>query len=158
MIREDHQRLRAVLNAYGADPRRWPERDRHELAGLLEALPEQVSEASQIDRVLLAAKAPAGERKSLDAILAAVASEAPRQDNVVLLRPRASHRATVPLRRFAAVPLAASLALGIYVGSTGSLDAFLPGSVTGETLAAGEDPGDLSGISDIEAMTEDGVS
>ncbi len=158
MIRENHQRLQVVLDAYGADPRRWPEGDRRDLAELLQGVPGPVSEASQIDRVLAAATAPAGESASFDAILSAAASEAPRQENIVLFRPRAPHQATVPFRWLAAVPLAASLAFGIYVGSSGSLDAFLPSSLVGETLAAGEDPGDLSGISDIEAMTGDGIS
>ena len=158
MSRENRQRLQFVLEAYGADSRRWPEADRRNLAGLLDAASEPVRDARQIDAVLSAATAPTGERASLDAILAAIAGAAPKPEGVILFRPRPSSRATVPLRWFAAVPIAASLALGIYVGSTGTLDSFLPTSLTGETLAAGEDPGDLSGISDIEAMTEDGVS
>jgi hypothetical protein len=158
MSRENHQRLQVVLDAYGADPRRWPQGDRRDLAEMLKAIPQQVSEARQFDQVLSTATAPAGEPASFDAILSAIASDAPRQENVVLFRSPAPSRRAVPIRWLAAVPLAASLALGIYVGATGSLDAFLPTSVVGETLAAGEDPGDLSGISDIEAMTGDEVS
>ena len=158
MSRENRQRLQFVLEVYGADPRAWPEADRRNLAGLHDAASELAREARQIDGVLSAATAPMGERASFDAILTAIAGANPKLDGVIPFRQRPSSRATVPLRWFAAVPIAASLALGIYVGSTGSLDSFLPTSLTGETLAAGEDPGDLSGISDIEAMTGDGVS
>lgn len=158
MSRSDRQRLADVLQAYGADPRRWPEADRRDLAVLIAAASKPVREAGQVDAVLSAATPPDGERSSFDAILNTIVGAAPKPDDAILFRRRPSSRAAAPLRWLAAVPIAASLALGIYVGSSGSLNSFLPTSLLGETLAAGEDPGDLSGISDIEAMTEDGVS
>jgi hypothetical protein len=152
MSENQQRRLKAVLEAYGADPQRWPEADRLRLAGL--TAPEV--EAAEIDKVLALATRPRVGASAVTSILAQVAGDPAATSSVVLLRPRSS-RVNIS-RWFAAVPIAASLALGFYVGSTGSLDALLPASLVGEAVAAGEDPGDLSGVSDIEALAEDGVT
>lgn len=148
------ERLKAVLAAYGADRRRWPEWDRRELEGEYDP---SAAAASEIDTVLAMAPAPAGEQASLAGIMRQLENTAVDAGNVVLLRPRRS-RAPFMSRWLAAVPLAASLVMGIYAGTTGTLDSFLPSSFLEDTVAAGDDPGDLSGVSDIEAMTEEDVS
>lgn len=153
MSENQENRLKEVLEAYGADPRRWPEADRQALAGRAVS---QAAEAAEIDKVLALATLPRAGASAITGILAQAAGESAGTSNVVLLRPRSS-RVNIS-RWFAAVPIAASLALGFYVGSTGSLDALLPAALVGEAVAAGEDPGDLSGVSDIEALAEDGVT
>ena len=106
-----------------------------------------------IDIVLKAAtnpELPAGAEERLLARLE-------REDRVVTLASGKAAPGPV-LRWTAALPLAASLALGIYLGAMGDLDAFLPETVTGELAASDEENADLSGISEAEAYAEEDVS
>lgn len=157
MSRPRQRRLQAVLAAYGADPRRWPEADRRELEHFLEPAAAEATAARQIDAVLGLARSPEGEQAALAGILRQVGRTAPEAGNIVLLRPRANRERSM-IGWLAAVPLAASLVMGIYAGTAGALNSFLPSALVGDTVAAGDDPGDLSGVSDIEAMTEEDVS
>ena len=52
------------------------------------------------------------------------------------------------------VPLAASLALGIYMGSRGTLDNYLPQSIVGQSLADTSESGPSSGLDDAESYEE----
>lgn len=73
----------------------------------------------------------------------------------------------VPLRRveqgrsrlgwLAGLPLAASLAFGIYLGSAGGLESLLP-TATYNLLAGTTDDEPLTGIEDVESFTEDDLS
>jgi hypothetical protein len=148
------ERLQVVLAAYGADAARWPEADRRELAGTDHALPGTNS-AREVDAVLAMASRPTNEARSLAEVLRRIEAGAPDGGNVVLLRPRSRPAIS---RWLTAIPLAASLVVGVYAGASGTLDSFLPATLIGETLAAGEDPGDLSGVSDAEALTEEDVT
>ncbi len=57
--------------------------------------------------------------------------------------------------QYAALPLAASLALGIYLGALGTLDAVLPSAITG-SVALNDDPqDDLGGVGELYAYAED---
>lgn len=59
----------------------------------------------------------------------------------------------------AGLPLAASLALGIYLGAAGSLDSILPTSLTGQTASADSgDFSDFSGMTDAEAEAAAGLT
>lgn len=116
--------------------------------------PEEVSpqdaEAREIDAVLALASDPPLPGDAMARLLARIAAE-PQEAKVIAfaMRPRAARGFW---RYAAAVPLAASLALGIYLGAQGSLDFMLPTAITGG-VALNDDsqPDDLGGIGDAEA-------
>ena len=107
----------------------------------------------RLDRVLAAATNPELPAGAMQRLLARLEED----DRVVALPLRNAAPAPV-LRWTAALPLAASLALGIYLGAMGALDAFLPETVTGESAAGDEENADLSGVSEAEAYAEEDVS
>lgn len=75
---------------------------------------------------------------------------------VVEFRPRKSSK--TQFLQYAALPLAASLALGIYLGALGALDVVLPSAITG-SVASNEDPqDDLGGVGELDAYAEDNVT
>ena len=149
------KRLEAVLASYGADPGRWPVADRAALAAHLPEAGSLVAEARQIDAWLDLATVPA---MALDfqtrLLVRARNGSAPA--NVIPLRPPA--RSQRPLHWLAAVPLAASLVLGIYLGAAGSIDSLLPSAVTGTVASSDEDSGDLSGVTDVTDYRQDKLS
>jgi hypothetical protein len=100
---------------------------------------------------------PSGAQERLMARIATIAIEAPPADNVVLFRPRASAPSSW-FRYAAALPLAASLALGIYLGAAGSLDFALPALVTGDVATNLEADEDLNGVSEAEQYAEENLS
>jgi hypothetical protein len=156
MSKTAKERLNEVLASYGADPRRWPPEDRQLPEGLMNAEDAEVREALVLDALLATAREPAIPLGAQNRLMQKL-QHVPREGNVVAIRrPRAAPAWN--FRWLAAVPLAASLALGIYLGAAGSLDSVLPVSVVGTVTAAGDDPGDLSGVSDVEALSEDSVS
>ncbi len=107
----------------------------------------------RLDRVLAAATNPELPAGAMQRLLARLEED----DRVVTLASRKAQPGPV-LRWTAALPLAASLALGIYLGAMGALDAFLPETVTGELAAGDEENADLSGVSEAEAYAEEDVS
>lgn len=133
MTKDNNQRLKQLLASYGADPARWPEEDRH-LSPLSQDL---AHEARSLDRRLDEASAPRMP-EGLTAKIIAAAGAQEGEDNVV------PFRAPVTRRRYwpAAAAMAASLALGIFLGGTSGGDFFLP--QTDE--AALDDPLDLIGL------------
>lgn len=139
--------LERTLDAYGADSARWPEGRKTGLAPLIAASPDaqaMVREAAALDRLLMRDRAEAENVPSvalMSRILAAARtddmSQEPRSPaGEVIALP---HRAAPAARRAAekggfgvadgwkAWPavgmLAASLLLGVYIGSSGSLNA-----------------------------------
>lgn len=116
-------RLRAVLAAYGADPARWPQSDR-ELASLLTtrdpALVAPLDDARTLDLVLAQASHPAPPAAATDRLVASV-NDLPGR--VVTFTPREqaphSRRAALPRRLAVLTALAASLALGLFLGASG---------------------------------------
>jgi hypothetical protein len=113
----------------------------------------EAGEARAIDIVLEAATNPELPAGAEERLLARLEGE----DRVVALASRKAAPGPVP-RWTAALPLAASLALGIYLGAMGALDAFLPETVTGELAAGDEENADLSGVSEAESYVEGDVS
>lgn len=84
-----------------------------------------------------------------EARLMATIRAAEQRSNVVPFPPRAG------LQRWAVgLPLAASLALGIYAGSQGLLDNYFPDSITNAALADTADPVPSSGLDDAESYEE----
>ena len=116
--------------------------------------PEQKIE-SEADRLLAFATVPDLPPGAVERLLARI--EATRTDNVVLFRPAAPRRSAV-FRYAAALPLAASLALGIYLGARGTLDFALPAAVTGDVASADDPAPDFSGLGEAEQYVEDNLS
>lgn len=144
-------RLAEILAAYGADPARWPVSERRGLEAVLQRQPELLAEALEIDRVLAQAtppQAPAGAKARLLARLA----ETPQQVNVVTLGPaRAKPRSSVWSWGTAAA-LAASFAVGIFLGNTTNFANFRTDSDVVEI----DDPIVLTGIDDAPDLLEGG--
>lgn len=76
---------------------------------------------------------------------------------VVAFRPRPSKPRHL-FRYMAALPLAASLAAGIYLGAMGTLDSLLPQSVTGVVADNGDAVDDLGGVTDAENYVEENLT
>ena len=129
----DIERLRGVLDVYGADPRRWPKLERGALLSFSDrdaAARKMRDEAAALDRVLAAASMHGRSEVTAlsDRILAAATPTAPLPIRSGQIHELARHRAdrevlAIPLQRRvgaiswpAAAALAASLLLGFYVG------------------------------------------
>ncbi len=138
------QRLQAVLASYGADPARWPRADRDALKHFLDHAGDDLTEAAAIDRMLDLAPAPPVPA-GLETRMLSRLNRDVRTTVVPFARP-ASKRA--PSWPWAAVPLAASLALGIYLGAAGDLDGILPQAVTGDLAAGDDDPSGVDAATD----------
>ena len=116
-------RLQAVLAAYGAQPARWPEADRELAASLPDpALATALEDARTLDSALARASrpvAPAGAAERIAVRVDDVSTVVPFSQ-----RARAPHtrRAALPGRLAAMIALAASLALGLYLGASGQAD------------------------------------
>lgn len=108
-----------------------------------------------IDRVLAFATVPELPPGAVERLMARI--DVPVADNVIQLQPRSPVRRNI-FRYAAALPLAASLALGIYLGAKGTLDFALPAAVTGEVASNDDTPDDLSGVSEAEQYAEDNLS
>lgn len=141
-------RLQTVLAAYGADPARWPQGDR-KLAPLLAAadpgLAAPVKDARSTDLVLAQAThpiAPTGAAQRLIARAEDVPGKVVSFNRRDVAGPNA--RQTVLPRRLAVLTaLAASLALGFYLGANGQGDWLTP------PLLAEESPEYLSAELDV---------
>jgi hypothetical protein len=141
-------RLQAVLAAYGADPARWPESDR-DLAPLLAAPHPDVTASLEDARILDSSLAHASRPVAPAAAahrLVAGATEA--SVNVVAFDLHATTRS--PARRMTfsgrlavATSFAASLVLGIYLGTSGQSDWLTP------PLLAEESPEYMSAQLDV---------
>ncbi|MFV2035512.1 MAG: hypothetical protein ACC631_10490 [Halocynthiibacter sp.] len=131
------KRLRQVVDAYGADPRRWPADERLDLVEISasEADSDWMIEARALDRVLdrgMVEETPSKLGSDLAATILARAATTPQirvdelaeGQTVVDFTAAASARATSKPRRYAgftnhlpeAAVLAASLLLGIWAG------------------------------------------
>lgn len=138
------RRMQAVLASYGADPARWPAEERAGLLPHLETMGEELDDALRIDRLLDFAEAPALAAGLESRLMASIA--------------RPAVPARFSLGWSASLPLAASLALGIYLGAMGSLDSLLPSVVTGDIAGLGEDDSDISGATEATDYSEDQLS
>jgi hypothetical protein len=138
---DDRKRLEQVLAAYGADPGRWPEADRR-LAHLLGA--KDKAAARKIDALLGQASPIAAPSGAQDRLAARLSQS---RGNVIAMTPR------TPRPRFpslwAGAALAASLAIGVYLGGTGVADDLM------ESVAGLDEPLDLIGLGDAEAIAEE---
>lgn len=111
-------RISALLDAYGSDPRRWPAKDREAYAdALVDArLRAHVRDAREFDGLLGLASSPEPEAGAAARLMARAAAE-PQAGDVVAF-PAARRRWSLPpLPAISA--LAASLAIGLYLGASG---------------------------------------
>jgi hypothetical protein len=121
---DQRERLKQVLDAYGADPQCWPAEDRAALAGLRDdpGCARLFEEARALDRLLGTATGPEQPVGAHDRLLDLIA-QTPQNRPVETPGPFVR---TFGVGRFATMStLAASLAIGFYVGSLGSLDTML---------------------------------
>ncbi len=143
-------RLDQLLQSYGADRTRWPEAERQR-----PGMGESEDDARAIDRLLSLASVPDVPDGAAARLMQRIAAE-PQGAEIIAFRPRAKPWSI--MRYVAALPLAASLALGIYLGAQGSLDFMLPTAVTGE-VALGDDVTDeLGGVGEADAYAEENLT
>jgi hypothetical protein len=117
-------------------------------------------EHREIAAVLAHASAPPAASGAAARLIARIADEAQEPPPAKVLdftpRPRAGARRV--LRFAAALPLAASLALGVYLGAKGTLDFMLPTAITGGVAANEELPDELGGVGEADAYAEESLS
>ena len=118
--------------------------------------PLSPEEAREVDKVLRLASDPAIPVGAMERLMARVAAE-PQDARVITMPQRAPVRRS-PLRYAAALPLAASLALGVYLGARGTLDFMLPSVITGEMAQYEEEPDELGGVGEADAYAEENLS
>ncbi len=99
-------------------------------------------------RLLKRATDPAIPEGAETRLMAAI-QLAEQQSNVVEFEPRPRFQ-----RWAVGLPLAASLALGIYLGANGTLDSYMPDSIIGQSLADTSDSEPTSGLDDVESYAE----
>ncbi len=108
---------------------------------------KQMDEA--LEKLLRRATDPAVPAGAEGRLMAAIrAGQQPA--NVVKFHPRPAYQ-----RLAIGLPLAASLLLGIYLGSRGTLDRYMPESILGQTVAGATDQDLSTGLDDAESY-EDG--
>lgn len=140
---DGNERLRDVLAAYGADPARWPSGDRTELSHPIDGARQDYRDALDIDRLLQLASAPDLRFGASDRLI--------RHIHAL----QGAARRPV-LRWTAALPLAASLLLGIYLGGQENAVPWLPGIEQASTEYDSDD--DLTGIGEAETYAEENLT
>jgi hypothetical protein len=91
--------------------------------------------------------------KGAEARLMRAIQVAGQQSNVVPFQPRAKFQGWA-----VGLPLAAALALGIYLGSQDTLDAYFPDAITEGISAELSDPIPFTGLDDVESYAEGDVT
>jgi hypothetical protein len=104
-----------------------------------------------------ASSPPMADAGRLMALIAEEAQE-PVAAKIIGFAPRPRPTARRVLRFAAALPLAASLALGVYLGAKGTLDFMLPTAITGGVAAYEELPDELGGVGEANAYAEENLS
>lgn len=117
---------------------------------------ESAAEAREIDTVLSRASVPPIPQEAVSRLMSRIAAE-PQDTRLVPFRPRQSASRRSLFRLAAALPLAASLALGVYLGAKGTLDFMLPSAITGVALSDDE-PDDLGGVGEADDYAAESLS
>lgn len=150
MDAKQNARLAGLVEAFGADPARWPPEERR-LAVLAETI--DLTEAREIDAILAHAGKPSIDPAKRTAAMARIMTAAPGARTTALRRPARVWSAWAP----AATALAASFAFGIYLGSAGLVDDLVPSLSTNQDTAMLQDF-DVTGVSDLSDLIEGGSS
>ncbi|MFO0992371.1 MAG: hypothetical protein U1E67_10615 [Hyphomicrobiales bacterium] len=143
-------RLAELAEAFGADPARWPPEERA-LAALLEEA--DLAGVREIDAVLAHAGRPALDPAARMAAMSRIMASTSGSKTSGLPRMGRAWSAWAP----AATALAASFALGIYLGSAGLVDNLIPSLGTNKDIAMLQDF-DVTGVSDLSDLIEGGSS
>ncbi len=150
----EHSKSRSpdeLLAIYGADRRRWPVGT---VDSAILAAPSAVAEATSIDRILDHASQPMAPEGSMARLLDRL--NEPSNAEIIAFRPGRASK--TQFLRYATLPLAASLALGIYLGALGALDVALPTAITGTVALGDEVDDDLGGVGELDVYAEDNVT
>ena len=128
----ERERLKRVVAAYGAEPRRWPEADRAALAHLIEDASGEpwMREAGTVDSLLDGLPEPRMREDLASEIIMAARSTAQAEAGRVVeisARPGSLTRLTGLWGQ--AALLAASLAAGLWLGTSGSMDSLIYGDL-----------------------------
>jgi len=123
------ERLRQLYASYGADPLNWP---RHERWLYRDDAPPELlegeSDARMVDRLLAVLPTPVAPAQDVGRLIARAASP-PRRDATVRAR---RHPPSKLMQEWpAALALAASLAIGVWLGAAGVADDLLPSLLAG---------------------------
>ena len=143
-------RLAELAEAFGADPSRWPPEERA-LAAL--AASSDLAEAGEIDAVLAHAGSPALDPALRTAAMSRIMAATSAGGSSARPMPGRVWNAWAP----AATALAASFALGIYLGSAGLVDDLMPSLSSNQDTAMLQDF-DVTGVSDLSDLIEGGSS
>lgn len=110
----------------------------------------------EISRVLGLASDPHLPDGATQRLLARLQAEPQGGPSVIPFRPRPRRMGDV-LRYASALPLAASLALGIWLGAKGTLDPLLPAPLIGDMASNGYDESvdELGGVGEADAYAEE---
>jgi hypothetical protein len=136
-------RREELLASYGADPRRWPQATREKAPPPPDGA---LREAREIDHVLSLATAPSPPPGAVERLLRHADLPAGRTRSAMVRPPPRR-----PIGYLSALPLAASLAAGIYLGAQGMLDALLPSAITGEVAIFEDLTDELGGVGEADA-------
>lgn len=152
MKRPSDTDIDGLLARYGADRNRWP-KSAVDSVGRGTAAAE--AEAVEIDKVLGLATPPPLPEGAMVRLLERLPDRP--SATIVAFRPKIASKDHV--FRYAALPLAASLLLGIYLGARGTLDTVFPVAITGTVASSDETPDDdLGGVGELDAYVEDNVT
>jgi hypothetical protein len=116
------------------------------------------SEDRETRAVLALASTPDIPGAAMDRLMARVAAE-PQAAKVIAFTARPRARLASVWRLATAVPLAASLALGVWLGANGKVDFMMPSAITGG-VALNDDGAvdDLGGVGDVTAYAEESTT
>jgi hypothetical protein len=134
-MERDRVRLKQILASYGADRSRWPEADRQLAMEMGDA-----EEEAGIDTLLDQASAPHIPASAADRLIARAAGLAP-PSNVRILPPGRN-----PQVWYSIVALAASLALGVFIGVQEDVEDVLPLGLATSV----DDATALTGLGEVE--------
>jgi hypothetical protein len=143
-------RLAELAEAFGADPARWPPGERENVAL---AEPADLAEAREIDAVLNHAGKPSIDQARRMAAMSRIMAASSAGGSSARPMPGRVWNAWAP----AATALAASFALGIYLGSAGLVDDLMPSLSSNQDTAMLQDF-DVTGVSDLSDLIEGGSS
>lgn len=136
--------LERVLDIYGADTTRWPAARRETLVAFARSDTQAarlLAEAQAVDAALALAPAGRASQRLKSDIVAAAVGDASREARVVPLS-AAKPRPRRPAPWQAAALLAASFALGLYLGVAGVADTALQGTLNYASADTGGELGD----------------
>ena len=122
--------------------------------------PDHVTAEEQRDIAAVLSHASVPPAADAGRLMARIAQEAqePVAAKIIGFAPRPRSAARRVLRFAAALPLAASLALGVYLGAKGTLDFMLPSAITGGVATNEDLPDELGGVGEADAYAEETLS